>query len=143
MSIDRYLYVSSSYPHPRWRTPINACIICIFIWAGKINIISKCFYLFFILFSIDCFCFPLYFTFFIINWQRQEFIEWLFIINLSSIICIVFFSVWCILCITLSHYDTLLYKINFSYAKKFKENESLQSMFEKNTWNIIKFLYIF
>lgn len=37
MSIDRYLYVINSHPRPRWRTPFNACIICILIWAGKKN----------------------------------------------------------------------------------------------------------
>jgi hypothetical protein len=36
MSIDRYLYVISASPRPRWRTPLKACIICILIWAGKI-----------------------------------------------------------------------------------------------------------
>ena len=35
MSIDRYLYVISPHPRPRWRTPFNACIICILIWIGK------------------------------------------------------------------------------------------------------------
>ncbi|CAF3223124.1 unnamed protein product, partial [Rotaria sp. Silwood2] len=36
MSIDRYLYVTSPHPHPRWRTPLNACIICILIWTVSI-----------------------------------------------------------------------------------------------------------
>jgi hypothetical protein len=36
MSIDRYLYVISSHPRPRWRTPFNACIICILIWGISI-----------------------------------------------------------------------------------------------------------
>jgi hypothetical protein len=35
MSIDRYLYVTSTHPRPRWRTPMNAFIICTIIWAGK------------------------------------------------------------------------------------------------------------
>ncbi|CAF1168204.1 unnamed protein product [Rotaria sp. Silwood1] len=36
MSIDRYLYVTSHHPHPRWRTPLNACLTCILIWAVSI-----------------------------------------------------------------------------------------------------------
>ncbi|CAF4065449.1 unnamed protein product [Rotaria sordida] len=36
MSIDRYLYVASHHPRPSWRTPLNACIICIIIWAVSI-----------------------------------------------------------------------------------------------------------
>ena len=40
MSIDRYLYVISSHPRPKWRTPLNAFIICILIWFGK----DKCCY---------------------------------------------------------------------------------------------------
>jgi len=35
MSIDRYIYVISSHPRPRWRTPFNAFIICILIWISK------------------------------------------------------------------------------------------------------------
>jgi hypothetical protein len=49
MSIDRYFYVINSYPRPRWRTSLNACIICILIWGGKI---IKFFSNFFIRFSI-------------------------------------------------------------------------------------------
>ncbi|CAF1259337.1 unnamed protein product [Adineta ricciae] len=36
MSIDRYLYVISSHPRPKWRTPLNAFIICILIWIVSI-----------------------------------------------------------------------------------------------------------
>ncbi|UJR07598.1 hypothetical protein I4U23_011885 [Adineta vaga] len=39
MSVDRYLYVISSHPRPPWRTPLNACIICIIIWIVSIAFI--------------------------------------------------------------------------------------------------------
>ncbi|CAF1086748.1 unnamed protein product [Adineta steineri] len=36
MSIDRYFYVASCLIKPPWRTPLNACIICVLIWAVSI-----------------------------------------------------------------------------------------------------------
>ncbi|UJR38590.1 hypothetical protein I4U23_031255 [Adineta vaga] len=39
MSIDRYLYVISSHPRPKWRTPFNAFIICVLIWIVSIALV--------------------------------------------------------------------------------------------------------
>jgi len=59
MSIDRYLYVINAHPRPRWRTPLNACIICILIWGGKIIKFKKKFFssFYFLIVSI-AFVFP-------------------------------------------------------------------------------------